>query len=665
MRFPLLLNTPCRRLAALSIAFLSGLAALLALLGWAELQGLETRAIGYLFLLAPLLLCVALGAVARTSPAGRPAARPRIPAIFSAMISASEWVSAAGLLGLAGGFYFFGLAALAWPAGWLLGYLLLTLLLAPRLRVGRLGRLPDFLDARFGGRAPRLAGVAIQSLSSFVYLLAQITAIGLIVSHFAGIRFDVGVFVGLAGVLMCSFLGDLRRLAWAQIVQFLFRAAAFLIPVVLVSWQLTGQVLPQFSYATLIGRLEPVESRLAADPREEAVREQRLARSRQLDRQIAELPDSLSGARSFARARLDRLLAKPNATGRQIAAAQRALHELPRTAEEAKKKWRRVQAEDQERAKPLIPLTDSMPTDSPADFWALILVLMLGTAAMPHLVERASASPAEAPSRQAGAWTLMLILLLLAAAPACAVFTKWLITTQLVGQPFDTLPGWIASWSRQGLIRVEDINQDGILQLAEFSLKPDLVVLALPELAGLSYVATGLIAAAVLSAALGMADARLQAIARALTDEICPRTPSTQLRLIIGKLLLLAVALLAAALAMQRPASILTTVGFAFALAAAGLFPTLILGLFWRRASRWGALSGMITGTLLALYHATLTHPLFGGSSANGWLGLGPLPGTLYGIAGGLAAIVVVSLLSPAPSPRRTDSTPRLEKSTD
>jgi cation/acetate symporter len=662
--------TAPRRLAALSLAFVLALLAFIWLIYTAEKNGLSPRAIGYFFLLAPIVICATLGAVLRTTDSGADAARPRIPAIFSAMVSATQWISAAGLLGLAGALYASGLAALAYPAGWLAGYLLLAALIAPRLRVSRLGRPTDFLSERFGGRLPRLTGVAIVALTSFVYALAQITAIGLIVSHFARIRFEAGVFVGLAAVLMLSFLGELRKLTWVQVIQFLFRAFAFLIPVILLCWTLANQTPSLLRSADPIQKLESVEAQFLASPQEDEVRKERLARAQQLKQQIAELPDSLTGARSFARAKLDRLLAKPNATGSQIAAALKALRELPRNPEEAKQKWSRMMAEDIELARPPRPFVEpfaAMPEGSLNDFMTLFVVLMLGTAAMPHLLERASASPADAPARQSVPWTLLLILVLLAAAPVCALFAKWLISTQLVGLPFEQLPDWVSAWSRQALIRVDDVNQDGILQLAELSLSPDLVVLALPEMAGLPYVATGLIASAALAAALAMADARLQAISRALTDEIARlfRPPSTQRRLVVSKLALLLIALGAAALATQRPENILTTVGFAFALAAAGLFPTLLLGLFWPRANKWGATAGMLIGLGLTLFHAVLTLPFLGGSPGEGWLGLGPISGAIFGILAGLIAIILVSLLTPRPVSNRNSSSPRLEKSTD
>lgn len=658
--------TAPRRLAALAVAFILAFLALLGLLQAAENRGLSTRVIGYFFLLAPLVICATLGAVLRTTDKGGDVARPRIPALFSAMVSATQWVSVAGLLGLAGALYASGPQALAYPLGWMAGYLLLAVLIAPRLRVSRLGRPADFLSARFGGHLPRLAGVACVALTAFVYALAQIYVIGLIVSHFARIRFEVGVFVGLAAVLMLSFIGELRKLTWVQVIQFLFRATAFLIPVILLCWQLANQNPSPFDGNSLAQKLDSVEAQLLASPTEAEVRELRLARAEQLRQQIAELPDSLTGARSFARAKLDRLLAKPNATGSQIAAALKALRDLPRTAEEARVRWSAMMAEDIELARPPRPFA-AMPEDARDGLLALILVLTLGTAAMPHLVERSSATPPDAPARQAVPWTLLLIFVLLAAAPVCALLAKWLISTQLVGLPFEQLPDWVMAWNRQALIRIDDVNQDGFLQLAELSLNPDLVVLALPEMAGLPYVATGLIASAALAAALAMADARLRAIAGALTDEIARllSPASTQRRLVVSKLSLLIVALGAAALATLRPGSILTMVGLAFALAAAGLFPALALGLFWPRANRWGATAGMLTGLGLTLVNAARTLPFFGGSATGGWLGLGPVSGALIGLVAGFVVIVIVSLLTPRPAPDKNSSSPRLEKSPD
>lgn len=654
-----MINPITQRLSLLSLLFVSAFLGLISLLYKAEMAGLPPRLIGYLFLLIPVAICAVIGAVWRTSASDeQEIASPHVPAAFAGMANIANWLSAAGFIGLAGVFYSAGLDGIAYLIGWIGGYLLLALVLAPRLRRSGQTTITDFLLARYRGRTPQLAGVGIMALTSFVYLLAQIYVIGLIVSHFAGLRFEAGVFVGLAGVLMCSFLGGVRSLAWGQVIQFLFRALAYLIPIAIVSWSIAGHVLPQLSYASVLQNLVPIERKLVSATNELAVQEIRKVRAETLTRQLAELPESLNGARSFARARLDRLLAKPNVSGRQIAEAQKALRELPKTPEEASKTWSRMRAEELIQSQPLRPFTETFasfvtqnPTGTRNSFLALILVLILGTAGMPHILTRCCTIPGKTHARKTASWTLFLILLLLLAAPAYAVFAKWQIYTHLVGTPITDLPHWISSWSRLSLIRIEDINRDEILQLAELSLNPDVVVLALPEMIGLPYIMTGLLAAGALGAALTMADSLLQTISASLSEEFYFRrlkpAASTPHRLVVSKTLLLLIALLAGGLASLRLEGVIQTVGFAFSIAASGLFPPLILGLFWPRANQGGATTGMICGLALTLFYAAHTHPLFGGSPANAWFGIQPIAGGIFGVLAGFTAIIVVSLISP------------------
>jgi len=204
-----------------------------------------------------------------------------------------------------------------------------------------------------------------------------------------------------------------------------------------------------------------------------------------------------------------------------------------------------------------------------------------------------------------------------------------------------------------GLVKVEDINGDGILQLAELTLHSDVIVLATPEIAGLPYVISGLVAAGGLAAALSTADGLLLTIANALAHDlyykmIAPNA-STQRRLVISKSMLLVVAMVATWVASLRPDNILFMVGLAFSIAAAGLFPALVCGVFWRRANQWGAIAGMVAGVSLTLYYAVLTHPFFGGSMASSWFDIQPISSGIFGLPLGFAAIVLVSLLTKTP----------------
>jgi cation/acetate symporter len=208
----------------------------------------------------------------------------------------------------------------------------------------------------------------------------------------------------------------------------------------------------------------------------------------------------------------------------------------------------------------------------------------------------------------------------------------------------------VASWSKVGLVAVEDINRDGILQLAELTLNPDVIVLATPEIAGLPYVVAGLVAAGGLAAALSTADGLLLTIANALSHDIYyqmidPRASSGR-RIALAKTLLLFVAVAAAWVASLRPDTILSMVAWAFSIAGACFFPALVLGIFWKRANRQGAIAGMLTGLGLTLVY--LVGVKFLGMEK--WFGISDVSAGIFGIPAGFLVIVGVSLLTPAPN---------------
>jgi cation/acetate symporter len=257
-------------------------------------------------------------------------------------------------------------------------------------------------------------------------------------------------------------------------------------------------------------------------------------------------------------------------------------------------------------------------------------------------------------------WSLFFIVLLYFTAPALAVLVKYEVFSQLVGTPFSRLPAWVSAWSKvdPGLLSVIDVNHDGILQLGEMKIGGDIIVLATPEIAGLPYVISGLVAAGGLAAALSTADGLLLTIANALSHDmyykmVDPNASSAR-RVLISKMLLLVVALLAAAVAAQKPADILFLVSAAFSFAAAAFFPALVLGVFWKRANKWGAVCGMSAGLGITCYYMATTQPwlrsVFGVSSpVELWWGILPISAGVFGVPLGFAVIIVVSLLTPAP----------------
>lgn len=226
--------------------YTGGFLSFVGMLAVLEKNGMSPRWIGYSFLFFTISMYAVIGIVSRTSDvseyyvAGR-----RVPAFFNGMATGADWMSAASFIGLAGTLYLSGFQGLAYVIGWTGGFVLVALLLAPYLR--RFGQytVPDFLGARYGGNAIRLVAVGAAILASFVYVVAQIYGVGVITSRFVGLQFEIGVFVGLAGILVCSFLGGMRAVTWTQVAQYLILIVAYITPVAILSYNVTGNPVPQ------------------------------------------------------------------------------------------------------------------------------------------------------------------------------------------------------------------------------------------------------------------------------------------------------------------------------------------------------------------------------------------------------------------------------------
>ena len=651
-----------RRLGRYYLIYALVFVSFVGLLAVAERFGLSPRWIGQIFLFLTIAIYAAIGVMSRTSDvseyyvAGR-----RVPALFNGMATAADWMSAASFIGLAGTLYYAGFEGLAFVTGWTGGYVLVALLLAPFLRKFGQFTIPDFLGARYEGHFARVVGVFAAVLASFVYVVAQIYGVGLITSRFIGIEFEIGVFVGLAGILVCSFLGGMRAVTWTQVAQYLILIIAYLVPVTILSYKVTGVPVPQVMYGQVLHDLGVKELELFSEPREGAVRLLYQGRADEYARKIAALPESLATERLAVVQKANDLRAQ-GASAREIAVAERLLRDLPRTPDEARVKWDRVRQDSLARTMHPPPHAEAHPGADQAardnarnNFIALVFVLMIGTAALPHILTRYYTTPSVREARRSVFWSLLFIFLLYVTAPAYAVFAKWEVYSSLVGSNIETLPHWVASWGRVGLVKIDDINGDGILQLAELSINSDAILLLVPELAGLPYVVSGLVAAGGLAAALSTADGLLLTISHALSHDLYYKMinpeASTQRRLVITKSQLLVVAVVAAWVASLRPDNILFMVGLAFSIAASAFFPALVLGIFWKRANKWGAVTGMIAGMGVTLFYIMRTHPFFGGSMGDAWLDIHPISSGVFGVSVGFVVIAVVSLLTPPPPP--------------
>jgi cation/acetate symporter len=662
--------------------YVLGLLVFVAALAGLERMGLPRLWIGFAFLLATIGLYAGIGIVSRTTDAAEYyVAGRRIPALYNGMATGADWMSAASFIGLAGTLYLTGYNGLAFIMGWTGGYCLVALVLAPYLRKFGQFTIPDFLAERYGGHVPRLIGVGAAILCSFTYLVAQIYGVGLITSYLTGVAFELGIFLGLGGILVCSFLGGMRAVTWTQVAQYTILVLAYLIPVIWLSVKQTGVPVPQLIYGLQLEKVTAKEKELSTDPKELEVRSVFSQRSAALAQKIEQPVVSLAADRLAASQKLEQLKLG-NAPVAEVSAAGRALATMPKDEATARKVWTAAKAAADIKSQPLNGMPphaaqfagdpDGTPREqvtydtSRRNFLALVFCLMVGTAALPHILARYYTVPSVRAARQSVTWSLFFIFLLYFTAPALAVLVKYEIFTALVGMPFDSLPAWVHAWNKidPTLLSVTDINKDNILQLNELTIGGDIIVLLTPELAGLPYVISGLVAAGGLAAALSTADGLLLTIANALGHDVYYKmidpNASTVSRVTVSKILLLVVALLAAYVAAQKPADILFLVSAAFSFAAASFFPALSLGIFWKRATGTAAALGMVAGLGVTFYYMLTTQPwlrdLFGITSPiRLWWGIEPISAGIFGVPVGFMVIVVVSLVTRPPSQRTLD----------
>jgi cation/acetate symporter len=655
-----------------------GFIAFVILLGVLEQVGVPNRYIGYIFLFATILLYAGIGFITKTADvseyyvAGR-----RVPALFNGMAVGADWMSAASFIGLAGTLYASGYDGLAFIMGWTGGYCLVALFLAPYLRKFGQFTIPDFLGERYGGNLPRLVGLMAAILCSFVYVIAQIYGVGLITSRFTGLEFNIGVFVGLAGILVCSFLGGMRAVTWTQVAQYIILIIAYMIPVVWLSVKYTDNPIPQVAYGYALQKVGEREKILndKTSPdgaKEEDVRTIYRDRAHSADERLKGLEAGGATFLGLEKGKLEAKLADlrnttPPTDPRVIDLAEKAVKNFPKDEAKAQKAWTAERAANLSKAAPIKPHAepffgkdDDAREASRRNFLALVLCLMVGTAALPHILMRYYTTPSVREARESVFWSMFFILLLYLTAPALAVLVKFEVYSNLVGSSFAHLPAWVSNWAQvdKALMAITDINKDGIVQLAEITIGNDLIVLATPEIAGLPYVITGLVAAGGLAAALSTADGLLLTIANGLSHDlyykmIDPNAPTGR-RLVVSKALLLVVAILAAWVTSLRPGDILFLVGAAFSLAASAFFPALVLGIFWKRANKFGAVLGMLGGFGVCAAYMYLTYPFFGINMPK-WWAIEPIAAGIFGIPVGLVGVIVGSLVSPRPGQSSND----------
>src|ERR671911_1057983 len=241
--------------------YTGGFLAFVVLLAILEQVGVPNRIIGYLFVFFTLAIYALIGIMSRTMQvseyyvAGR-----RVPAFYNGMATGADWMSAASFIGMAGTLYALGYDGLGYVLGWTGGYVLVAILLAPYLRKFGIFTVPDFLGTRYEGNLPRLLGIIILFCASFTYIVAQIVGVGIVTSRFLQIPFGAAVFVGLAGILVCSMLGGMRAVTWTQVAQYIVLIIAYLIPAIWMSTVKTGIPIPQLMQGQALQGIAALEA---------------------------------------------------------------------------------------------------------------------------------------------------------------------------------------------------------------------------------------------------------------------------------------------------------------------------------------------------------------------------------------------------------------------
>ena len=572
--------------------YTGGFLAFIILMAVLEQAGVSAKAIGISFVIFTVAIYAIIGWLSRTLQvdayyvAGR-----QVPTVFNGMATAADWMSGASFVAMAGGIYFKGYGYMALLVGWTGGYVLVASLLAPYLRKFGCYTVPDFIGTRYGGNLARLSAVLVLTVASFTYVTAQINATGTIASVALDIPFKVAVYVGLASILMCSMLGGMRAVTWTQVAQYIVLIIAYLLPVFWISNKIGAGFFPHFMLGDEVKRIAELEAQFGLVTNSKAA-----------------------------------LAAHPETKG--LAYIKTAHSAVPGGAMAA---WKYI---------------------------SLVICMMVGTASLPHILMRYFTTPSVTAARRSVAWSLFFIFLLYFSAPMLATLSKISLMdpnlpTGIIGKSISDVQSieWVKNWMAVKQVAIVDFNGDGILQLNEWFMRGGVVVLATPEVAGLPYVISGLVAAGGMAAAMSTADGLILAISNALSHDVYYKIinpkADTAKRLMVARVLLVIVGIFGAYIASMRLTGILGSVAWAFDFAMSGLFFPLVLGVWWKRATRQGAVAGMIGGLAAGTAYLIYVGPKF--MAMTPWLGIDHLRFGLIGAPVCLILMVVVSLMTDEP----------------
>ena len=517
---------------------------------------MTTEAWTFLFVILTFSMYLYIGWRSRVKEsAGFYVAGQGIPAIANGAATAADWMSAASFISMAGLISFMGYEGSIYLMGWTGGYVLLALLLAPYLRKFGKYTVPDFVGDRYYSNVARVVAVIAAIFVSLTYVAGQMRGVGIVFSKFLGVGIETGVVVGMVIVAFFAVVGGMKGITWTQVAQYLVLIIAYLIPTVAIAQKLTGIPIPQIAFTTsdIVQKLNEIQLEL--------------------------------GFTEYTQA-----FTNPAGT---------------------------------------------FDATMMLNVFCVTLALMAGTAGLPHVIVRFYTVPNVRAARYSAGWALLFIALLYTTAPALAAFARYNLVTSLhqakietveivknnagtetnlyqlsnlddTGNPTDLT--WTTQWQKTGLLAFNDKDNDGIIQLradteqSEIVIDRDIIVLATPEMAGLSPIIVALVAAGGLAAALSTAAGLLLVISSSVAHDIYFRLINPNAdeakRVLVGRICVVMGVIAAGYFGITPPGFVGQVVAFAFGLAAASFFPVILLGIFDTRTNREGAIAGMLVGLI-------------------------------------------------------------------
>lgn len=543
--------------------------------------------------------------------------------LANGMATAADWMSAASFISLAGIVSFAGYDASGFIMGWTGGYVLLALLLAPYLRKFGKFTVPDFVGDRYYSNVARVVAVICVMLISFTYISGQMRGTGIVFSRFLQVEIDTGIMIGMAVIFVYAVVGGMKGITYTQVAQYCVMIFAFTVPALFLTFSMTGHVLPQTGLGASLNSGQSVLDHL--------------------DGLVTEL-----GFASFTEG-----------------------------------------------------------SKSEIDMFFITASLMFGTAGLPHVIVRFFTVPRVRDARISAAWALVFVSLLYSSIPAVAAFGRInLIETvngaDNSGTPYEQMPQWFKKWENAGLIAWYDHNADGRTQYAagdafsgrqhkpiywgaaeddfardiesnqrqvinpssgefdpevqpfanEIYVDPDIMVLANPEIAELPNWVIALIAAGAMAAALSTASGLLLVISTSISHDLLKKTIRPQIsdkqELLVARMAAMVATVIAGFLGMHPPGYVAAVVALAFGLACASFFPAIIMGIFYQRMNKYGAVSGMLVGMLSTLAYI-IYFRFMGGEPENWFFGISPEGFGALGMVLNFIVAYIVSHLTPEP----------------